>query len=170
MTPGQIELVERSVAELAPVLDDVVADFYAALFATDPAIEALFVLDGERSPDGVDADPARFAAQREKFAAQLADIMTAVRDHPRFLAGAEDLGARHAGYGVRAGHYDVVGQVLLDVLAVHLGDRWSPALADAWRLAYNLTAEAMLAGAARAPAAPSGAVELTGRSDDGPVS
>jgi hemoglobin-like flavoprotein len=145
MTPEQIDLVERSVAELEPVLDAVVTDFYTGLFTAAPATTALFAVEG---PD--DAGTDRFARQREKFAGQLAEIMTAVRDHDRFLARAEALGARHAGYGVAAAHYEVVGRALLDALAGHLGDRWTPEMADAWRLAYNLTAEAMLGGAARA--------------------
>jgi nitric oxide dioxygenase len=144
MTPEQIDLVERSIAELEPVMDDVVTDFYAGLFTIAPATRAMFAVEG---PD--DAGTARFARQREKFAAQLAEIMTAVRDHHRFLPAAEALGARHADYGVVAAHYEIVGRALLDALAGQLRDRWTPALADAWRLAYNLTAEAMMGGAVR---------------------
>jgi hemoglobin-like flavoprotein len=148
MTPEQIDLVERSIAELEPVMDEVVTDFYAGLFTIAPATRAMFAVEGPE-----DAGTVCFARQREKFAAQLAEIMLVVRDHDRFLAGAESLGARHAGYGVVAAHYEIVGRALLDALAGHLRDRWTPALADAWRLAFNLTAEAMMGGAARVPAA-----------------
>jgi hemoglobin-like flavoprotein len=139
MTPDQIALVEQSLTSLAPVIDDVVADFYAALFAADPAVRSLFA-------EAV-ADADSFGRLRAKFADQLADVLTAVRDHPRFLATAGDLGARHVRHGVTAAHYELVGRVLLEVLAAHHGADWTPARADAWRLAYNLTAEVMMAGA-----------------------
>ena len=55
---------------------------------------------------------------------------------------------RHAGYGARASHYRTAGPLLLDTLAVALGTRWTAETEEAWRLAYNLTFEAMMAGAA----------------------
>jgi hemoglobin-like flavoprotein len=166
MTPEQIDLVERSVTELAPVLEDVVADFYEDLFAADPAVEAMFAIEDE-DEEGGDLAAARFTAQQAKFAAQLSDILLAIRNHDRFLREAEGLGAHHAGYGVTAHHYDLVGRSLLAVLARHLGDRWTPPLADAWRLAYRLTAEAMLIGAARAALHP--VAHAPTPSHDGPV-
>ena len=57
------------------------------------------------------------------------------------------LGARHRAYGVRAAHYRLMGGALLAALADRSGDGWTPELAEAWSLAYNLIAETMMAGA-----------------------
>ncbi len=136
MTPEQVVLVERSLAEVRTVLPDVAADFYRRLFAADPAIRAMF--------------PADLRIQQVKFAATLDDIVGAIRRHPAFLAEAHGLGQRHRVHGVRAAHYQMVGTALLAALGASLGDAWTDEVAHAWRLAYNLIAEAMMAGAAQA--------------------
>jgi hemoglobin-like flavoprotein len=136
LTPEQIALVERTTLAVEPMLDAVSADFYRRLFAADPSVAGLF-----------QSDPVR---QRAKFAAELEAIVLAIRRHEMFLVRARALGARHAGYGVRAAHYRAVGVALLAALAAALGDTWTPQVEQAWRLAYNLIAEAMMAGAADA--------------------
>ena len=67
-----------------------------------------------------------------------------------FLGHTRGLGARHAGYGVRARDYQTVGTALLDALAAVLGDSFDAPTCQAWTLAYNLVAETMLEGAAAA--------------------
>jgi hemoglobin-like flavoprotein len=134
MTPEQIAAVERTIVAAEPVLDAVAADFYRRLFTADPRTKDMFTGDQVR--------------QRAKFVAELEDIMLAIRDHDLFLRRARALGARHAGYGVRAAHYRLVGAALLDALQAALGQDWTGEVERAWRLAYNLTAEAMMAGAA----------------------
>ena len=42
------------------------------------------------------------------------------------------LGARHVRYGVRTEHFDVVGAALLWTLEQGLGERFTPAVRDAW--------------------------------------
>ena len=142
MTPEEITLVEQSLPVLRPLLDDVAADFYRRLFAADPTVRQLFTTDP--------------AVQREKFVAELEEIVGAIRHHDEFLRRARASGVRHAGYGVRAAHYRVVGAALLDALGAALGPGWTAQLEEAWRLAYNLIAEVMMAGAAAARAAQAG--------------
>jgi len=134
VTPEQISLVEATLEDRTIDVDAVAADFYRRLFAADPAVGALFSAD----PD----------VQRQKFATELEVICRAIRRHPHFVAEAAALGARHRDYGVEAAHYRTAGPPLLDALAAALGDRWTPEVAEAWRLAYHLTVEAMSIGAA----------------------
>ena len=136
MTPEQIAVVERTVRAADPALDAIAADFYRRLFAADPALEELFTTDP--------------AVQRARFATHLKDILLAIRDHDRFLQQARALGARHVAYRVRAVHYRLVGNALLAALGAQLGPVWTPEVAEAFRLAYNLMAEVMMAGAADA--------------------
>ena len=131
MTPDQIALVEDAVASLD--LDALAGDFYRRAFVADPALSAMFTTD--------------LAVQRARFAAELAEIVRSIRSLDTFSASVRALGARHRGYGVRAAHYRLMGVVLLEALAAALGSRWTPEVADAWGLAYNLTAEMMMMGA-----------------------
>ena len=45
-------------------------------------------------------------------------------------------------------HYHAVGEALIGALAAHLAPDWDDALEAAWRRAYNLVAEVMMAAAA----------------------
>ena len=60
------------------------------------------------------------------------------------------LGARHADYGVKAHHYELVREALLDALADVLDDTWDSQARDAWGKAYDLVAETMMQGGAGA--------------------
>ena len=51
-------------------------------------------------------------------------------------------------------HYHAVGEALIGALAAHLAAEWDDALEAAWRRAYNLVAEVMMAAAADVSAAP----------------
>jgi hemoglobin-like flavoprotein len=69
-------------------------------------------------------------------------------DRPAALAPALGaLGRRHAGYGVRDGHYEVVGAALLATLEDRLGPRFDAEVRAAWTTCYELVAGAMRAGA-----------------------
>lgn len=50
----------------------------------------------------------------------------------------EDLGRRHAGYGVKDVHYDSVGVALLWTLEQGLGKVWTLEVAAAWKEVYGL--------------------------------
>ncbi len=107
------------------------AEFYRRLFAADPSAEALFT----RTPD----------VMSEKFADELDAIVQAIVSFDDFAARVHGLATRHALYGVQSRHYRAAGEALLGALAAHLGPRWDPATEAAWRRAYNLVAEIMMA-------------------------
>jgi hemoglobin-like flavoprotein len=139
MTPEQIALVERTLAEITPALDQVIADFYRRLFEADPALAPLFTQDP--------------AALRAKFAAELDGLLSMIRDHPAYVRRAAALGHDHEGYGVRPRDYQTAGEALLGALAAYLGSRWTAPVAEAWTRAYELTTAAMLTGTSATPAA-----------------
>jgi hemoglobin-like flavoprotein len=133
MTPGQIGIVRETFAAVAPVADHAAQRFYAKLFERDPGLRALFPSDMGRQ---------RVALMRVIGVAverldRLDDLLPAV----------EDLGRRHAGYGVRVHHYAVVGEALLDTLRERLGAAFTTEAETAWRAAYGLLATTMQAGA-----------------------
>jgi hemoglobin-like flavoprotein len=136
MTPEQITLVQSSFERLGPELADLATRFYQELFTRDPALRPLFTTD--------------LALQKVRFAEKLTEIVRAMPRLDELLGHTRALGARHAGYGVRAVDYRTVGDALLGALAAVLGDGFDAATREAWAIAYNLVAETMLEGAASA--------------------
>jgi len=136
VTPEQISLVQSSFQCLGDRRPELVRRFYEELFGRDPALRPLF--------------PADLDGQRARFAAKLAEIVRAIPRLNDLTGLTRALGARHAGYGARAGDYQTVGRSLVAALAATLGDDFDAATRQAWELAYSLIAEIMLEGAAAA--------------------
>lgn len=134
MTPELLEMVQSSYARLGDDATAMAADFYRRLFIADPSARDLFV-------DGPEV-------MAVKFAAELEAIVEAITSYESFAPRVKDLAARHVGYGVQVHHYRAVGDALVGALAAHLEDIWNPQLETAWRRAYNLVAEMMMATAA----------------------
>jgi hemoglobin-like flavoprotein len=136
MTPEQIELVETTLDRVD--LEAVTGDFYRRAFAGDPELSAMFTTDPR--------------VQRERFAAELDQIVRSIRSLGDFSSTVRALGKRHRDYGVKAGHYRLMGQALVAAIAAALGPDWDDQREEAWVLAYNLTAETMMMGAEDLPA------------------
>jgi hemoglobin-like flavoprotein len=136
VTPEQISLVQSSFERVGQQLPAMTARFYHELFRRDPTLRPLFATD--------------MAEQRVKFAAKLTEIVQAIPRLDDLLTQTRALGARHAGYGVRAGDYQTVRGALLAALTAVLGSSFDDQTRQAWELAYNLVAETMLEGAASA--------------------
>jgi hemoglobin-like flavoprotein len=136
VTPEQISLVQSSFERLGPELPALATRFYQELFTRDPALRPLFTTE--------------LALQKVRFAEKLTEIVRAMPRLEDLLVQTRALGARHAGYGVRAADYQTVGEALLGALAAGLGDSFDAATREAWTLAYSLVAETMLEGAAAA--------------------
>jgi hemoglobin-like flavoprotein len=138
MTPEQVALVRSSYGALGLDKSKMATDFYRRLFAVDPSARELF-----------NADVSEMAV---KFSVELETLVETISSFPDFSPRVRELGARHAGYGVRTAHYGSVREALLGALAEHLAAQWSAELAAAWDRAYNLVAEMMMVGAADASA------------------
>jgi hemoglobin-like flavoprotein len=137
MTPRQIEIVEASLDRVD--LRELAADFYRRALTAEPELARMFTTDWE--------------VQQVRFATELDAIVRLIRSYDEFVAVGRALGARHRGYGVVAAHYRLMGEALVGALAGALGPDWNDEAEDAWRLAYNLTAETMMSGA-RTPVSP----------------
>jgi hemoglobin-like flavoprotein len=134
VTPERVRLVEASWAKFGPVAENAVKTFYGRLFEIDPSTVPLF-----RAVD--------MPEQRRKLAQSLALAVQSLRDPDAFVAQLEDLGRRHADYRVTDAHYEAVRTALLWTLERELGPAWTPDVADAWREAYDMLADAMKRGA-----------------------
>jgi hemoglobin-like flavoprotein len=137
MTPTQIELVQTTWARLAPVAEQAAELFYGRLFSLDPSLKALFRGD--------------MKAQGRKLMTMISFAVKGLRRLDALVPAVQDLGRRHAGYGVKDEHYATVGAALLATLAEGLGEAFTEEAEQAWTSAYELLAATMRSAAA-APA------------------
>ena len=138
MNPKQIELVQSSFAQVAPIADVAAALFYQKLFELDPSLRPLFRGD--------------MAEQGKKLMTMIGSVVGSLRSLDRIVPGVRALGARHADYGVRDEHYDTVGAALLWTLGQGLGEAFTGDVHGAWAAAYTLLADTMKDAAAEAAA------------------
>lgn len=133
MNSQEIALIKSSFQKIAPVADQAAAIFYARLFELDPSLRALFRGD--------------MAGQGRQLM-QLLGLAVNGLDRLEVLAPViRQLGMRHAGYDVRDGHYESVGEALLWTLGKGLGAEFTAEMQAAWARVYWLIAETMKAGA-----------------------
>lgn len=138
MNTNQIELVQSSFAQVLPIADDAAALFYNRLFELDPALRPMFRGDMKE--------------QGRKLMTMIGAVVSGLKTLDRIVPGIQVLGARHAAYGVRDEHYDVVGAALLWTLATGLGEAFTDDVREAWTEAYTLLANTMKDAAAEAAA------------------
>jgi hemoglobin-like flavoprotein len=136
MTPEQKRLVQESFSRVLPIKDQAAGLFYDRLFTLDPSLRALFKGDIKR-----------------QGALLMAMINTAVNGLNRLdeiVPAVQQLGRRHADYGVRREHYATVASALLWTLEQGLGEAWTPPVKEAWTACYGLLADVMQKAAAGA--------------------
>ena len=139
VTLRQIELVQSTFAVVAPIADDAAALFYRRLFEIDPSPRSMFKGD--------------MAEQRRKLMQMLTAAVKGLPRLDRLVPVVEDLGRRHATYGVTDDHYDTVAAALLWTLEKGLGDAFTTEARAAWAAVYGLLATTMKNAAAKELAA-----------------
>lgn len=133
MNAEQIKLVQATFNDIQPIAVTAAELFYGRLFTLDPALRPLFKGD--------------LAHQGRMLMWMLNSTVKGLTDLDALVPVLRKLGARHVGYGVRDEHYATVGSALLWTLEKGLGDKFTPAVRNAWSVAYDLLATTMQAGA-----------------------
>jgi hemoglobin-like flavoprotein len=129
MTPENQALVRDSFAKVAPIGPQAAALFYGRLFVLDPALKPLFKGD--------------MAEQGRKLMTMIGTAVANLNRLEVIVPAVQDLGRRHAGYGVQPAHYDTVATALLWTLGQGLGDAFTPPVKAAWTEAYTILATVM---------------------------
>ncbi len=119
--------------------------FYNRLFETDPALKALFKKD--------------IKEQGKLLMAMIATAVNGLNNLESIVPAVQDLGVRHAGYGVKDKDYDTVAGALLWTLEQGLGEAYTAEVAEAWTAVYTVLADTMKAAAADAAPAVETALE-----------
>ena len=129
MDSRQIRLVQESFSKVAPIAEQAAAMFYARLFELDPALTKLFKGDMKQ--------------QGRKLMAMIGAAVRGLDDLEKLVPVVQQLGARHAGYGVKDKDYGTVGSALLWTLEKGLRDAFTNEVRAAWTAVYGLLAQTM---------------------------
>jgi len=132
-----LDALETSFDLVAPRGDELMEIFYANLFEAAPAVTELFA----------HTDMTR---QRQMLLSALVLLRNSLRDLDAVVPTLKKLGARHTAYGAEPEHYPVVGTALIAAMAEVAGPKWKRSYTRAWGQAFDVVADAMIAGAAEA--------------------
>lgn len=137
LTPEQKQLVRSTWALVKPIQEEAARLFYGRLFETDPSTRPLFAHSD-------------MVKQGRMLMQTINVAVTSLDRLEKILPAIEDLGRRHAGYGVTEAHYASVGGALLWTLGQGLGEAFTPEAEQAWAETYWTLASVMQAAAAEA--------------------
>jgi len=134
MNPQHKYLVQSSFEKVAPIADTAAALFYGRLFELDPSLRPMFTTD--------------LKEQGKKLMNMLTLAVRGLDKLDQLVPAVQALGRRHAGYGVKAEHYNTVGAALIWTLEKGLGEAFTPEVKEAWIAVYTLLAQTMQDAAA----------------------
>jgi hemoglobin-like flavoprotein len=134
MTPENQALVRDTFAKVSPIAPQAAVLFYDRLFVLDLALKPLFKGD--------------LAEQGRKLMTMIGTAVANLNRLEVIVPAVQDLGRRHAGYGVQPAHYDSVAAALLWTLGQGLGDAFTAPVQAAWTEAYTILATVMKDAAA----------------------
>jgi len=129
LTVRQKDLVQGTFASIATIADDAAILFYQRLFELDPSLRSMFRGD--------------MAEQRKKLMQMITAAVKGLDRLDQLVPVVQNLGRRHAGYGVQESHYETVGAALLWTLEAGLGRQFTPEVKEAWAAVYGLLATTM---------------------------
>jgi hemoglobin-like flavoprotein len=138
MLPEQVYLVRLSWQKVLPIADQAAGLFYSRLFEIAPETRPLFKGD--------------MRTQGKKLMGMINTVVNGLSEFDQFVPMVQELGRRHAGYGVTEAHYRCVEEALMWTLQQGLGDQFTAEVQTAWRTAYSLLADIMKTGAAKGQA------------------
>jgi len=129
MTPAQIQLVQTSFAQIAPRADKIARLFYCRLFYLNPELRKLFSEDVD--------------TQGKKLMAVLTTAVNSLNNLDALVPVVENLGRRHADYGVKDADYNTVAEALIWTLGEALQSGFTNDVKAAWIETYTILATTM---------------------------
>lgn len=129
MNDGQINLIRQSFRQIAFNAEKFAERFYDNLFSIQPALQLLF--------------PENLGEQKKKLMQMLGAAIKMLDQPEKLIPVLEDLGRRHALYGVRERHYETVGAALLKTLRETPGTDFNLETEAAWTKLYGVVSDTM---------------------------
>src|SRR5262245_43469741 len=118
MRPDHIRSVQATWLRVLPVKDATARLFYERLFEMDPSLKRMFRSDMDQ--------------QGEKLMQVIDAAINGLALFEQIRSSIQELGRRHANYGVKDHHYGTVGAALLWALGKSLGPEFTPQVRHAW--------------------------------------
>lgn len=129
ITQTQKDLVKASFGKVYPIADVAAELFYNRLFELDPTLKPMFKGDMKE--------------QGRKLFNMLRSAVTMLDRLEQLIPVLEDMGRKHATYGVKDEHYDTVATALLWTLEQGLGKDFNEECKEAWVVVYTVIAQTM---------------------------
>jgi nitric oxide dioxygenase len=130
MKAEQLQLVLDSLTLVQPVADEIAKSFYKHLFEIAPSTKKLFTGDMDR--------------QGAMLMTTLSLAVSGLSNMDEILPSVQALGERHFSYGVKPEYFQPACDSFIWALENHLGDKFTPALKEAWTIAFQSLTNAML--------------------------
>ena len=131
MKESDILLVKRSWRVFREIDPAVIGDaFYSKLFSYNPSLRKMF--------------PVNMTLQYQKLMDMINTIIARLDKLNELNDEISAMAQRHVQYGVRPGHYKLVGNALLWTLKKGLGNDWTNEVESAWTKCYSLLSDAMI--------------------------
>ena len=135
MEQQQVALVQKTWKLFRDIKPEIIGDvFYSKLFTELPAARKMF------KPD--------MGSQYKKLVDMLSMIVGRLQQFHELKEDIRQLGIRHAGYGVKAAHYSIVGDTLLWTLEQGLGSDWNEEVKESWASCYKMLSDTMIEASA----------------------
>lgn len=129
----QSTLVEESFHFVQKNKATFTATFYQKLFEKSPQLKPLF-------------QNTNMEKQADKLYSSLVLLVENIHNPEMLKAILIPLGEKHKGYGAIEQHYPLIGEVLIETLALSAGEAWSKEAEQAWLSTYQTVVEMMLTG------------------------
>jgi hemoglobin-like flavoprotein len=125
-----LALLQQSFSEVEPQKEAFAEAFYRRLFALYPQTLPLFATTDMKR-------------QQSSLMATLELVVAGVVRGDDVVPSIEQLGRRHAMYGVKAEHYPMVGEALLETFEQFLKEKWTSQVEATWTEAYAMITDHM---------------------------
>ena len=131
MKESEIIIVKRTWKVFREIDPAIIGDvFYSKLFSYSNGLRKMF--------------PRNMDQQYRKLMDMINTIVARLDKLDEMTSEITAMAHRHVQYGVRPGHYKLVGSALLWTLKQGLGNDWTPEVETAWSKCYTLLSEAMI--------------------------
>ncbi|WP_164110659.1 MULTISPECIES: NO-inducible flavohemoprotein [Sphingobacterium] len=132
MTKEQIQLVKST----APILRQqgvlLTSHFYKRMFAYNPELKHVFNMGNQQN-----------SKQQTALALAVLAYAEHIENPAALMPTVDHIGQKHTSLDIRPEHYAIVGKHLIASISEVLGESASPALLEAWTLAYQQLASIM---------------------------
>ncbi|MEI7026359.1 NO-inducible flavohemoprotein [Paenibacillus sp. y28] len=133
LTPSTIAIIQSTVPVLEVHGTTITKRFYELLFSCHPELLNLFNHANQKQ-----------GRQQTALANVVYAAANNIENLPALLPAVRQIAHKHRSLGVKAEHYPIVGQNLLQAIQDVLGDAATPEILAAWREAYGVIADVFI--------------------------